>query len=144
MVPGLRLRMAITLAVLVLVALGLGAGCGDDEEEATPPTTPGAPADQTEREMIMLDNFFAPDRLTVKAGQTITVNLENQGQNTHNMHIAGLDNEYDAGDDDFISEPDTFKSGDKGKIVFQIDQPGVYDFRCDFHTVLMTGEITVE
>jgi plastocyanin len=143
-VPGLRLRMAVTLAVLVLVALGLAAGCGDDEEESTPPTTPGAPADQTELEMIMLDNFFAPDRLTVKAGQKITVNLENQGQNTHNMHIAGLDNEYDEGDDDFISEPDAFKSGDKGKIVFQIDQPGVYDFRCDFHTVLMTGEITVE
>ena len=48
------------------------------------------------------------------------------------------------GDDDFISEPDTFRSGATGSIVFKIDQPGVYDFRCDFHPTIMTGEITVE
>ncbi len=92
----------------------------------------------------MEDNFFVPDKLTVKAGQTITVKLENQGQNIHNMHIAGLDNAYDAGDDDFISDPDTFRAGDTGELVFRIDQPGVYDFRCDFHATIMTGEITVE
>jgi plastocyanin len=143
-VPGSRLQMAITLAVLVLVALGLGAACGDEQEEAVPTATPGAPAVQTRLEVVMQDNFFTPSELTVKAGQTITVRLENQGQRTHNMHIAGLDNEYDAGADDFISEPDTFRSGDKGEIVFQIDQPGVYDFRCDFHATIMTGQITVE
>ena len=144
MVPGLRLQMAITLAVLVLVALGLGAGCGDDEEEATPAATPTVAADQTEFEVTMKDNVFVPDKLTVKAGQTITVRLENEGRAVHNMHIAGLDNAYDAGDDDFISEPDTFRAGDTGEIVFRIDQLGVYDFRCDFHPVIMTGEITVE
>lgn len=140
----LRLRMVITLAVLVLIALGLGAGCGDDEEEGTPTPTPTVAADQTEFQVVMQDNFFVPDNLTVEAGQTITVTLENQGQNVHNMHIAGLDNEYDTGDDDFISEPDTFRSGASGSIVFKIDQPGVYDFRCDFHATIMTGEITVE
>lgn len=152
MVPGLRLHMAITLAVLLLVALGLAAGCGDGGEEATPtatptptPTaTPTAAADQTEFQVTMDDNVFVPDNLTAKAGQTITVKLANQGRNTHNMHIAGLDNEYDAGDDDFISEPDAFRAGDEGEIVFRIDQPGVYDFRCDFHPTIMIGEITVE
>ncbi len=144
MVPGLRLHTAFTLAVLVLVALGLAASCGDDEEEATPIATPTVAADQTEFEVTIEDNFFVPDKLTVQAGQTITVKLENQGQSTHNMHIAGLDNEYDAGDDDFISEPDAFRSGDEGEIVFRIDQPGVYDFRCDFHPFIMTGEITVQ
>jgi plastocyanin len=144
MVPGLRLQMTITLAVLVLVALGLAAGCGDDEEEATPTATPTTAADQTEFEVTMEDNFFVPDKLTVKAGQTITVKLDNQGRAVHNMRIAGLDNEYDAGDDDFLSEPDTFRAGDEGEIVFRIDQPGVYDFRCDFHPIIMTGEITVQ
>jgi plastocyanin len=144
MVPVLRPLVAITLALLVLVPLGLAAGCGDDEEEATPTATPTVAADQTEFEVTMEDNFFEPNKLRVKAGQTITVKLENQGRAVHNMHIAGLDNEYDAGDDDFLSEPDTFRSGDKGEIVFRIDQPGVYDFRCDFHPIIMTGEITVE
>ena len=150
MMPGLRFHMAITLAVLALVTLGLAVGCGDDGEEATPAATatpiatPTTAADQTEFEVIMDDNVFVPDKLTVKAGQTITVKLENQGQNAHNMHVAGLDNEYDAGDDDFLSEPDVFRAGDTGEIVFRIDQPGVYDFRCDFHPIIMTGVITVE
>lgn len=142
--PRLRLHMAITLVVLTLVALGLGAGCGDEEEEVAPAATPTPAADQTELEVIMEDNVFVPSKLTVKAGQTITVRLENQGQRTHNMHIAGVDNQYDEGGDDFISEPDAFRPGDKGEIVFQIDQPGVYDFRCDFHPAIMIGEITVE
>ena len=144
MMHGLRFHVAITLAVLALVTLGLAAGCGDDEEQATPTATPTTAADQTEFEVIMEDNVFVPDKLTVKAGQTITVKLDNQGNNTHNMHIAGLDNEYDVGDDDFLSEPDVFRAGDTGEIVFRIDQPGVYDFRCDFHPIIMTGEITVE
>jgi plastocyanin len=142
-VARLRLQMAIALALLVLAALGLAAACGGGAQEATPTPTPTAPG-QAELEIIMKDNSFEPNQLTVEAGQTITVKLENQGQNTHNMHIAGPDNEYDTGDDDFISEPDTFRAGQTGEIVFRIDQPGVYDFRCDFHATIMVGKITVQ
>jgi plastocyanin len=147
MVPGLRPHVAIIFTVLLLVALGLAAGCGGGEEATpteTPAATPTVAADQTEFEMAMEDNSFVPDKLTVKAGETITVKLENQGNNVHNMHIAGPDNVYDVGDDDFISEPDALRAGEKGEIAFQIDQPGVYDFRCDFHASIMTGEITVQ
>jgi plastocyanin len=145
-VPRLRPHMAIALALLVLVALGLAAACGGGGEQTATPTPTPTPtaAGQAELEIIMKDNSFVPNQLTVKAAQTITVKLENQGQNTHNMHIAGPDNEYDTGGDDFISEPDTFRAGQVGEIVFQIDQPGVYDFRCDFHPTVMIGKIIVQ
>jgi plastocyanin len=133
--------MAIALALLVLAPVGLAAACGGGAEEATP--TPTA-AGQAELEITMKDNSFEPNQLTVEAGKTITVKLENQGQNTHNMHIAGPDNEYDTGGDDFLSDPDAFRAGQTGEIVFRIDQPGVYDFRCDFHPTIMVGEITVQ
>jgi plastocyanin len=92
-VPRLRLHMATSLALLVLLTLGLAAACGGGEETATSTPTPTAAADQTEFEVMMEDNVFVPDKLTVKAGQTITVKLESQGNNVHNMHIAGPDNE---------------------------------------------------
>ena len=90
----------------------------------------------------MGDNFFQPAELEVEAGQTFRINLTNSGEFVHNLHIAGPDGEYETADD-IESEPSFQKLGETGSLVAQIDEPGVYEFRCDFHPTEQVGTITV-
>jgi plastocyanin len=95
-------------------------------------------------EVSMGDNFFDPDTLTVPAGATITINLTNDGAAIHNMRIGGEDNEYDT-DDDAASDPDIVSAGETATLEWEVpDEPGDYDFRCDFHPTDMVGAIVVE
>jgi plastocyanin/mono/diheme cytochrome c family protein len=103
--------------------------------------------------MEMGDNFFQLDGqqspiLEVSVGQDVTINLVNNGLAIHNMHIAGVDNTYDVvfcevGGDETCSDPALMAGGDTGTIEFRFDDAGTFDFRCDFHPVLMTGQIVV-
>jgi plastocyanin len=122
--------------------------CGQLAAAATP-TTPAEPiAVEGEVAIEMGDNFFQLDgqqnpTLSVKAGETITVNLTNGGNAIHNMRTAGADNQYDSADDD-VSDPDVVMSGQTATLEFTFDQPGTYDYRCDFHPADMKGQIIVE
>ena len=101
----------------------------------------------------MGDNFFQLDGqqspiLEVSVGQEVTINLVNNGLAPHNMHIAGFDDTYDAafcevGGEEPCSDPALMTAGDEGTITFTFDEPGTLNFRCDFHPVLMTGQIVV-
>ena len=42
-----------------------------------------------------------------------------------------------------MSDPGDMVSGDTGAIIFRFDEPGTFDFRCDFHPLVMTGQIVV-
>ncbi len=110
---------------------------------ATP--TPSGPVQVPDAKVAwdvsMGDNFFDPKVLSVPAGQKVVVSLVNSGKAIHNMRIAGVDGRYDTGDD-FISNPETFRSGVKGTLTFTFDKAGTFNFRCDFHPVEMTGTIT--
>ncbi|MFQ5878908.1 MAG: cupredoxin domain-containing protein [Dehalococcoidia bacterium] len=148
------------VAVAVAALAAVAAACGDGEEgpAATPAAatpTPAGPTPVTGAiDVDMGDNFFVfqdarkPDIL-VAVGQEVTVNLVNDGQTIHNMHIAGVDNKYDvdlctlAGEEP-CSDPEIFRAGDTGILTFQFDQPGTFDFRCDFHPDEMVGTITVQ
>ncbi len=131
--------------------------------DGTPPcgqlaAAPSAPSGEPipiegEVTMEMGDNFFQLDGqqsliLEVSVGQDVTINLVNNGLAIHNMHIAGVDNTYDAvfcevGDDEPCSDPNLMAGGDSGTIAFRFDEAGTFNFRCDFHPVLMTGQIVV-
>ncbi len=133
-------------------------------EEGTPPcgqlaAAPSGPSGEPipiggEVTMEMGDNFFQLDGqqspiLEVSVGQDVTISLVNNGLAIHNMHIAGVDDTYDAvfcevGGDEACSDPDRMAGGDSGTIAFRFDQPGTFNFRCDFHPVLMTGQIVVK
>ncbi len=99
------------------------------------------------------DNFFqledqSPPLLQVSLGQEVTINLENNGVATHNMHVAGVDNVYDVGlcevgGDESCSDPAAMSPDDTGRITFTFDEAGTFDFRCDFHPTEMTGQIVV-
>ena len=103
--------------------------------------------------MDLGDNFFQLDgqqapTLEVSVGQEVTIDLTNNGLAIHNMHIAGADDTYDVGfcevgGDEPCSDPALMAAGDEATIVFTFDEAGTFDFRCDFHPAVMTGQIVV-
>jgi plastocyanin len=133
-------------------------------ENGTPPcgqlaAAPSGPSGEPipiegEAAMEMGDNFFQADGqqnpiFEVSVGQDVAIDLVNNGLAIHNMHIAGVDDTYDAvfcevGGDEPCSDPELMAGGDSGTIAFRFDEPGTFNFRCDFHPVLMTGQIVVK
>jgi plastocyanin/mono/diheme cytochrome c family protein len=115
---------------------------------AEPAATPGSPVPVTGTVTITMgDNFFDLNgqhnpMLSVKAGDSVTVQLTNSGTQAHNLRAAGADTELDS-DDDVVSDPDLISGGGTGTLTTSFAEPGTYPYRCDFHPDQMKGEITV-
>ncbi len=109
---------------------------------ATPTPTGEAlePVDAT-LDVSMADSVYQPRELTVTAGQKFRIKLKNDGTFVHNLRIAGPDGQYDSSDDILSND---LLTGETGNLVGQLDQPGTYAFRDDFHPTEMTGTITVQ
>lgn len=142
------------VVVFLLVALGAAfvgafAATTDDDGEANgaptePPSNGETPPPSDGIAISMGDNFFDPEEVTLSGGEAVTFSLTNDGAATHNMRVAGEDNEYNT-DDDAVSDPEVMTGGVVGTLEWTVPaSPGTYDFRCDFHPVEMVGTITVE
>jgi plastocyanin len=85
------------------------------------------------------DNFFSPAKLTVRAGQQVTVVITNDGQALHNWAIVNPN-------DPSGTHPESplLKHGERAVVAFTIGQPGTYAFHCDVHLKEMTGTLIVE
>jgi plastocyanin len=105
-----------------------------------PSATPVEDVVEQETDVVMKDNVFEPGTITLAAGKEFRINLDNQGKFAHNLRIAGPDGEFET-DDDIVS-PDV-PPGQKDDVTAQIDEPGEYAFRDDFHHD-MTGTLTIE
>jgi plastocyanin len=108
----------------------------------TPP--PGGPI-----QVIMQDDSFDPDAATVAAGSTVVFEITNEGDSSHNMHIAGEGGDYTEdfceGEGDPCSDPNQVRGDETATLTWQVPPgPGEVDFRCDFHPSDMTGTITIE
>lgn len=88
------------------------------------------------------DNFFVQRSIEGEAGEVIEIIMRNNGAVTHNLRVAGPDNEYESGDD-FESLPFAVRPGEQGRTVVKIDEPGSYIYRCDFHPIEQTGTLTL-
>jgi plastocyanin len=145
----------LLLAVLAVTFIGafsvVGGDDGADADDVvdgspTPTAGPGEtpPPDGDGIAVIMGDNFFDPNEVTVAAGATVTFNLTNEGIAIHNMRVAGLDGEYST-DDDAVSDPGLVMGGGTATVTWTApDQVGEIIFRCDFHPIEMIGTITVQ
>ncbi|MFQ6019218.1 MAG: cupredoxin domain-containing protein [Dehalococcoidia bacterium] len=129
---------------------GAEAEPGVSEEPGASPG-PGAPGGLA---VEMGDNFFVFEgeqepAIAITAGEEVTINLTNDGAAIHNMHIDGTSDEYasiicETGGDEPCSDPSRMAGGETGTMTFQLDQPGTYNFRCDFHPQEMTGTLEVQ
>jgi len=112
---------------------------------ATPTPTPGPEEVDVTLDVAMSDNSFEPKDLTAQVGKKFRINLTNGGSHIHNLRIEGADGVYGTAlspGDDLVSGDVT--AGATGELVGQIDEPGTYKFRCDFHRTEHTGTLTVE
>ena len=147
------LRQTLFTAALVVAAIAVGACGGSDEDgsgnggtPAPAATTPSGDGDggEIELDVSMADNLFEPAEFTVDAGDDVTFNITNDGTAIHNMRVAGADNEFNT-DDDSVSEEEVVTAGGTTTLQWAApEEPGVYDFQCDFHLPDMAGTITVE
>lgn len=77
---------------LLLVGVAVIAACGGDNAKSAPPASNqggGAPA-SSGLSLSLRDNFFAPTTLSVRAVQTVLVNIKNEGSSGHTFTIDGL------------------------------------------------------
>ena len=146
-----RNKLVAMLALVLSALLVLSFACGGDDDDddgggTATATTDGDGGDGGEEtfDVSMGDNFYEPNEFIVAPGTTLTFNLTNDGTAIHNMRTAGADNEF-GNDDDSVSDPDLVTAGGTATLEWTApEEPGTYDFYCDFHTTDMTGTITVE
>ena len=108
--------LAATAGLLILVLGACGAG------DASPAATAG---DDDGRTVVIEDLAFAPETLTVEAGDTVTWVWRDGSIN------------HDVSGDDFESEVMS-----EGTFSHRFDDPGTYDYVCTLHPN-MTGTIEV-
>ncbi len=126
------------------------------EEEGLPQEGIQIPVEEATREVTIeagdegqpaLDSVFDPDVITITVGEAVKLNVSNTGSVTHNLRIAGVDQEYGTADDFVAKPPDQastlIKPGESGFTVVRIDEPGQYAFRCDIHPDVQIGTLTV-
>lgn len=141
---------AVVVTFVLAFAFPTGSGLEDRDAVAEGSPTPGASPKPQETPaggivVAMKDNLFEPADLTVKAGESVTIDLKNEGVAIHNMRIAGADGTYQT-DDDAVSDPQLVQAGATATLSWTApDQPGEMKFQCDFHVAVgMIGTITVQ
>lgn len=135
--------LGVLRAVARLAPIAAALGCPEVGE-----TIPGARSTGGSVAVTMDDNFFEFDGVhnptfLVPAGETVTMNLTNQGVAIHNMRTSGADGRYGT-QDDHLSEPGVIFGGNDGVIEMVFDRPGTYAYLCDFHPADMRGAIVVQ
>jgi len=118
---------------------------------------PGDPAKVSRTIEVTMDDSmrFTPDKISVKAGETVRFFVKNAGKIPHEMVIGTLDELKEHAEmmrkmpGMQHTEPNmiTLKPGQRGGIVWQFDKPGTVDFACLVPGHLeagMTGKIAVE
>lgn len=115
---------------MLLVALTLVAvACGGDEEGGS--TTVGGQmandhgsqdvAGESELDLELDDFYFEPTLLTGSAGETLTLDLENEGDTEHNFSLTdqGIDQDVEA--------------GKKAEVSVRFPDSGTLVFFCKYH-----------
>lgn len=149
----------VLATILTFIGAYSATGGAEEVEPTRPPSTNGTggpdgtpqPTDDGSGaiSIVMKDNSFEPNEITVQAGSSVTFDVNNEGSAIHNMHIAGTDGDYTEdfceGGGDPCTDPTRVRGGEAATLTW--DAPGdagELDFRCDFHPQQMTGTITIE
>ena len=144
---GVIVTLAIVIPLVLLVASGGGSG--------TPTPTPrldarlGGQAPAATFAMSANDDGqninprFEPNNFVAKAGEVFEIDVTNNGSSAHNVTIDGGNGFGSLPDDDWVSSPASFKSGETAKVIAKLDEPGTYNFECNLHAGIQVGTITV-
>ena len=97
---------------------------------------PASAADVRTVEITATEFEFQPSKIQVEQGETIRLQLVNQGRLSHNLHLRGID-----------EHTKTIQSGATDTIEFTARESGTVEFFCNVpghEQAGMTGSIVVE
>ena len=109
-------RLLVPIAALVAA---VAAGCGGSGISG--------PLVKTDHVRMIKSYRFDPDRIEIKAGQTVT--WTNDDNFTHTVRVDGQDDHK-------------VERGHSVSITF--DKPGTYKYECTLHSMDMKGEVVVQ
>lgn len=89
--------------------------------------------------ILATDNAYGPSHFQIRAGDEVSVTVENRGQAIHDWRIRGVAN---AGGKDTGTR--LLYAGEQDTITVQVDQAGEYAFYCEVHAVEMRGTLVVQ
>jgi len=134
-------RRTLGLALIMMLALS---GCmgrpmgpmhpGMHQPDGNDASAPSPVAGAEEVMVIATDFSFDPDEMSVRAGQTVNLTLDNRGRLYHDLTIEGLG---------FVL---TANAGERSSGALEVLQPGRYRFVCSVpgHAEAgMTGRLVV-
>ena len=107
------------LPVTVLAAVLLAAGCGGSGVSG--------PAEKTTEVTLAKSYRFDPERIEIKAGQTVT--WTNEDNFTHTVQVDGQEDH---------------KVGRGESVSITFDERGTYHYVCTLHRMDMEGEVIVK
>lgn len=125
------MRYAFAAAAFFLIS----AGCGGSGTSATPSPKPSA-----EVTIVAVDRLFDLETITVPEGSRVTITLQNEDADPHNIAIY----ESRAAEEEIFVSETIAGRGTETKGSFDAPPEGEYFFRCDVHPVTMIGDFIVE
>ena len=140
---GLPVVVGVIGVVVVLILTSGSSGSSVPKVERTPDPRVAGQTPDNSISLNVNDVNFSQTELSGTAGQVIEFKVTNTGTQSHNMVVAGPDNEYDTADD-FNPEPFAIKAGETGRVVVKMDDPGTYLFRCAFHPTIEFGTLELK
>lgn len=158
--PSWQIAGIFVVAAAVLAGGAIWAVSEEDDTAAEEPAATETPAGESPGasptgapsgalQVSMGDNFFEFEgernpTFTVGVGESLTIELTNNGTAIHNMRIAGEDSQFNS-PDDAVSDPALVSAGGSATIEWTApDSPGTIDYQCDFHPTDMKGVIEVQ
>lgn len=131
--------LAVLVAVLALAAAGCGGGSNESAEEGGTTTVAGvAAADHgtkdasgmEELDVELDDDYFEPTVITGTPGESVKLELENEGGDEHNFTLESQNLDQDV------------EAGEKAEVTVTIPQSGQVSFYCKYHKQLgMAGAL---
>ena len=108
------------VVLVVLVMAALAAGCGGDDDDEVDAGSQGD-SSATTVELAAKDFEFDPATLDAEAGDTITVEVTNEGEAPHTFTVEELD----------IDEE--IAPGESAQVEVTVPDSGGFEFVCRFH-----------
>lgn len=154
--PVWQMGGVLVVAGIVLLGGSIWAVAEEDEAEGDHGPNGETPAPNGDEMVIDMGDFFFEyqgeqnPNINIPAGEELTFTAVNIGNAPHNVHINGTDDTYEenicavGGPARGCTDPNLINGGEEGILQFAIEEPGVYNFRCDYHPQQMVGTFTVE
>ncbi len=122
----------------------MGSPAGTVQAQPQPVQPAGEPVEPQDSvvEITIAGRQFLESRISLRAGELVTIRVLNQDSEVHNLRIAGPDGEYQT-EDDAVTSPEAIAPGEAGELTFAPQIAGEYTFRCDFFPGTMGGQIAV-